>query len=86
MAQFSCLVRFLILHFFVGLQEGMELVIEINLSVFHRNEYLQLLFEHKESLVSFVLLSHKIVDISSKCVYIAILPVLIDGHSSAIDS
>lgn len=84
MLQVAGLVRLLVLHSFVGLQEGTELVIEVNLSVLHGHEHLQLLFESQKGLVRFALLLYEDIDIVSKGLNIAISPVLVNGHSDAI--
>jgi hypothetical protein len=84
--QVAGLVSLLVLHIFVGLQEGMELVIEVHLGVLHGYEHLQLLFESQKSLVSSALLLHEDIDIVSKGLNITVSPVLnkvkLDFHKS----
>ena len=75
-SQLTGLVSFLVLHVLVGLEEGMELVIEINLSVLHGDKHLQLLFEGKEGLVRPSLLGHEAIDVLYEGLDITFSPVL----------
>lgn len=86
MSQLTGLVSFLVLHVLVGLEEGMELVIEINLSVLHGDKHLQLLFEGKKGLVRPSLLSHEAIDVLYEGLDITFSPVFINRDSDAVYS
>ena len=77
MLHLTRLVLLLVLHIFVGPQEGMELVIEVDLGVLHGHEHLQLLFELQKGLVRSVLLQHEVVDVGHEHFHIAISPLLL---------
>lgn len=46
MAEVTSLVSFFVLHLLVSLQELVEVVVEAHLLMLHRDENLQLVFEH----------------------------------------
>ena len=76
MLEITSLVGFLVLHFFVFFEEGMELMVEVNLSMLHGYEYLKLFFESEHRLESHILFFHEHGDVCSEGLYIAVGPVL----------
>lgn len=84
MLEITSLVGFLVLHFFVFFEEGMELMVEVNLSMLHGYEYLKLFFESEHRLESHILFFHEHGDVCSEGLYIAVGPVFINRDSNTV--
>lgn len=86
MLEITSLVGLLVLHCFVFFKEGMELMVEVNLSVLHGYEHLKLFFESEHRLVSHILFFHEHCDVRSEGLYIAVGPVFINRDSNTVHS
>lgn len=82
MFEFTCYVSFLVLQIFVGLEELVESVIELNLLLLHGHENFQRVFKFGEFFMLVFLLENENANLLSKGLYFCGLEILVDGNQN----
>jgi hypothetical protein len=77
-------VSFLILEIFIGLEELVESVVELDLLLFHRHENFERVFEFGKFFMLVLLLSNKDVYLFRESIDFASLVVFIDGNQDSV--